>query len=137
VWENNKSVNKGFKTRISLTVKTSTIDKAGDLLVLGGNVEAIQVSGPNPYLSKEMTKKNYLDCLKIATSDAKLKANELASSLDRKLGEAIKISEGMSSSYQPQPRHEMMMAKSMDATPDISLGKSEISVQVQVQFKLK
>lgn len=141
-WENRKQVFKGYKTRISFKVTTSEMDKTGNVLTLGDNLEQDSVRGPDSFVSDELFKKNYLACLKTAMNDAFEKAAILASSSKRKLGKVIAVHEGQGGDSRPMPMLKAMRAASpmmaMDASapPQIEFGKDKIHVRLNVYFEM-
>jgi uncharacterized protein YggE len=77
---------------------------------------------------------------KLATKDAKAKAEDFVSSLGQKVGKAILISDN-SQVYSPQPRIYAMKAMAMDMveTPreTLAVGEIEITANVSVSFILE
>lgn len=142
-WENRKQVFKGYKTRISLKISTSEMNKAGALLSLGNKLGLDSVRGPDSFVSDELYDKVYKNCLKIALKDAKDKGAILAAASGRKLGKVIAIKEG-SGGYQHPPtplyksaRMEMAMDARASAPPaQIEYGKQSINMSLSVYFDI-
>lgn len=140
--ENRKQVFKGYKTRISLKVSTSDMDKTGTLLSLGNELGQDFVSGPDSFVSDELFDKTYRDCLKVAMKDAKAKALIIAKAAKRKLGKVLAVSEGHSSGA-PTPSPPYYKAAAMEvmgaarsAPAKIEFGKDKIHVTLAVHYEL-
>jgi uncharacterized protein YggE len=77
---------------------------------------------------------------KLATKDAKSKAEDFVSSLGQKVGKAIVISDN-SQVYMPQPRLFAMKAMAMDSVEapreTMAVGEIEIKANVSVSFMLE
>ena len=140
-WVNRKQVFKGYKTRISLKVSTSEMDKSGKLLSLGNSIGQDYVSGPDSFVSDSLYDKTYRDCLKTAMGDAQSKAKIIAQSASRKLGKVMAVSESQKTIQPPRPmykaaRMEMMADSSGASAPNIQFGKNKIHVLLSVFFDL-
>lgn len=139
-WENRKQVFKGYKTKITLKISTSEIDKTSKLLSVGNDIGQDFVTGPNPYVSEALYQKTYRNCLAKAMKDAKAKAKIIAKSSKRKLGKVLAVSEGQRNSDMPRPMYKAarmeMMADSQGASPNIEFGKNKVKVHLSVFFDL-
>jgi uncharacterized protein len=142
-WENNKQVFKGFKTRMSLKVSTSELNKSGELLTVGNSLGQNAVQGPHPFVSDALFDKTYRDCLSVAMKDAFEKATMLAKSAKRKLGKVIAVHEGQGGESRPMPMlkamrgaPEMMAMDAASAPPEIEFGKDKINVRLNVFFEM-
>jgi uncharacterized protein YggE len=139
-WENNKSVSKGFKSRMGLKVSTSEIAKLGDVMVSANKHSISEIGALSSYVSDEKMKGLEIDCLKEASLDAKKKAEALAKSLGAKLDGILTVSEA-NIQYSPTPQpvfgKSLMMARSEMATPEVAGGKEKYSLKIQATFKLE
>jgi uncharacterized protein YggE len=140
-WENNKNVFKGHRASMGLEIITSDIAKLGDVMAMAAKLGLNGTEGFRPFLSLEKSRTEYLKCLDVASQDALKKAQQLAKSLDAKVGEVESISESAAVIHRPQPMYSAMMdsagmEKSVTA-PTIDVGQETFSTTLQVSFKLK
>ncbi|MFP5492609.1 MAG: SIMPL domain-containing protein [Bacteriovoracia bacterium] len=140
-WENNKNVFKGHRASMGLEVITSDIAKLGGVMAMAAKQGLNGTDGFRPFLSLEKSRTEYLKCLDVASQDALKKAQQLAKSLDAKVGEVESISESAPVIHRPQPMYSAMMdgaamEKSV-AAPTIDVGEETFSTTLQVSFKLK
>ncbi|MFZ4714988.1 MAG: SIMPL domain-containing protein [Bacteriovoracaceae bacterium] len=141
VWENNKNVSKGYKSRMGLKLSTSEIAKLGDVMVIANKHSVTEIGSLQSYVSDEKMKGMEIDCLKEASLDAKKKAEALAMSLGAKIDGILSVSEANISNHYPQPVFAKSMAMSGGsaemASPDVAGGKEKYTLKIQTTFKLE
>jgi uncharacterized protein YggE len=143
-WEKNKSVFKGYRARVGLSVSTSDIQRLSEVMEIAAREEIRDVGALVSFLSTDKIKKEQDFCLKEAAEHAKSKAENLASSLSAHLGSVVSINE---SNVSTPPRIVPMMARQafmtdkaaadVGAASSVEGGKQEISATVNVTFELK
>lgn len=139
-WENNKSVFKGYRSRIGLKVYTSEIARLSEVTGAAGKQGIKNFGNFQSDLSPAKQKEEQESCLEIAIQNAKAKADRMAKAAGAKVGKVISLQEGAQMSSSPSPR--MYMAKTemaggaaQDATIDT---KAEpISMNVTVTYSLE
>ena len=91
-WVNGRSVSRGFLATHSLRVKLSTedIELVGDVIDAGIDSGA-QLGYINYELSPELENKYKADALRLATEDARIKAESIADGLGAKLGRIVSV----------------------------------------------
>ncbi len=140
-WEKGKRRLKGYRTRISLSVKTSSIDKASDLLILGSEIGVEETNGPNPYVSRAKRDKFHDSCLTTASKRALEKAQILAKSLKASVGEVVTITEHYSNNHSYDGGVRRMSKSSFQAdkmeSVSIQMKKQDYSLKVNATFSLK
>lgn len=141
-WENNKSVSKGYKSRMGLKISTSEISKLGDVMVTANKHAVSDIGSLQTYVSDQKLKSMELDCLKEASEDSKKKAEVLAKSFNAKLDGILSVSDA-SVSFNPYPPRSGMakfkssnMESSLMSAPDVSAGKEKYTLKIQTTFKL-
>lgn len=141
-WQNNKSVFKGYKTRIGLRIETSAPQRVGDIIAVATQNNLKDVSKLALFLSTEKMMKEQIACLREATENAHNKAEKLALGLGAHVGDVITITENQNSPgpRPPSPVFAMIAdASSRSAPPPVAVetGQQEINVSIQVIFGLK
>lgn len=139
-WEKNKLVSKGYRSSMTLEITTSDISRLGEAIQLGSQVGITNVGSLQSYLSIEKAKKEYLNCLDIASDDAKAKAEQLGKRLGFKIGEVLSVEETPNRNSPPSERYMMksmnaMTTGALDAT-QIEVGTQQFSTNLQVKFKI-
>lgn len=135
-WEKQKEVFKGYKTNISFTVSTSEVDKASDMLSIGHEDGQDFVSGPDSFVSDELYKTTYNECLTLASNDGEEKAKIIAKANNLKIQKLIAVYEGTHQVQSPMPvmRKSMTM---MEDRPNIELGKTSVHVNLNMYYSIK
>jgi uncharacterized protein YggE len=143
-WEKNKSVFKGYRARIGLSVSTSDIQRMSEVIEIAARNEIRDVGALTSFLSTEKIRKEQDLCLKEAAEHAKSKAENLASSLNAHLGSVATINESNVSTpprFFPMARQALLQDKAVSAMNEspstIEGGKQEINATVNVTFELK
>ena len=136
-----KSISKGFKAIHSVRVKFSTknSDKIGEVIDAGIDSGAM-LSYINFELSQELENKNKAEALRLATEDARVKAEAIADGLGAELGKVVSVS---TSDYRYAPfmaydntGSATLAVKSAEIETSINPSDQEISAQVSVVYKL-
>ena len=113
------------------------VDSLGDVLdaITESGQESISIGQISFGLSKDEELK--LKTLAASIEHAKSKAETLAKSAGKKLGEITFIDEVAEVSPIPMARMEMMKTMSADASTEVQTGEVGISAKVRVHFNLK
>lgn len=142
-WTDESQILKGYKATHSIVVKLS----ANDITKISNIVDAAANAGAyinyiNFELSQEKQNQYKAEALKLATEDAKIKAESIASGLNKKLGNVVSVSE-MSFDYYPWRIYagEGMLAAEANAgaksaVMNIQPGEENINAQVLVTYRL-
>ncbi len=138
-----KETLKGYKASHSITVQMSSNDsgKIGDVIDAGVSAGA-GISYINFELSQSKQNEYKAQALKLASEDAKVKAQAIASGLGKTLKRLVSVSDN-SFNYYPWRLYESSgEAPSMDAsaaksaTTNITPGEQEVSASVTAVFKI-
>ncbi len=145
VWENNKYVSKGYKAshQIKVVLNTSETGLISDVIDAGVDSGAM-LSYINFELSTEKQNEYKVEALKLASEDAKTKAEAIAEGLGMELGKLISVST-TDFYYQPwnvySARSTEMMASDVAdakvAATNIQPGAQEVTANIRVIYKLK
>lgn len=143
-WEKDRSVFKGFRARMGMSISTSEIARLGEVISIASKEGIRDVGALNAYLSPEKLKTEREGCLEEAVKNARSKAETLAKAASTKIGSVLGIQEtgGGLEARSPMPMRQMMM-KGMaadvaaEASPSIDAGPQRISIEVSVVFALK
>jgi uncharacterized protein YggE len=140
-WEKEKSVFKGFRARMGLSVTTSEIARLGEVISIAANQGLREVGSLRTFLSDKKSEDERANCLESAVDNARAKASRMAKAANVKLGRVLTINEsGASFPQPPMPRMEMAMAKGMamdQASTAVDAGTQRLSVSVDVTFGLE
>ena len=141
-WENNKQNFIGYKATQTLKVQLSAEnkDKAGEVIDAGVDAGAL-LSYINFELTQESQNRYKAEALKLASEDAKLKAESIASGVGKTIGSLVSISDS-TFDYNPWPIYMESagvadIAAAKTATTNIQPGEQTISAQVSAVFKIK
>jgi uncharacterized protein YggE len=140
-WQKDRSVFKGFRARMGLSVTTSEISKLGEVIAVAANEGLHEVSGLRTFLSDAKTESEKESCLEHAVENARAKASRMAKAANGRLGKVISVVETGSSLPQP-PVQRMAMGMAMDkaemaSTANVDAGTQKIGVSVDVAFTLE
>jgi len=140
-WDGEKSVKKGFIAQHFAKVNLENIDKIGlviDIVIDNG----ARINSINFELSKEIENSYKAEALKLASEDAKIKAEAIAEGLGKNLGSLVSV-QSSDFYYQPWPifaRESVGIAEKAvleSAVADITPSDKEITASVSVEYKLK
>jgi len=140
-WTYSSQKLKGYKATHSIRVELASdeIDKAGNVIDAGVDAGAL-ISYMNFELSQEKQNEYKAEALSLATQDAKIKAEAIASGLGKKLGGIVSTSDS-SFDYYPWRLYEAVggsaSAESAKAATNIQPGEEEINARVSVIYKLR
>jgi len=134
---NNKRTSLGYVARNSIEVRVDDVARVGELLELAVGQGATNVSG----LRFDVRDQNKLEreALRVAVTNARLKAEAAAAGAGRTVDRLVRIEESSGQSGpQPMPQFRAFaMAKAGPAEPPVSVGQIEVRSQVTVTFSLK
>ena len=143
-YQNKKTVSKGFRTRIGLSVETSDIGRLGEAIAAASKLGVKEIDNLSTFVSPQKMKTEYESCLEIAASNARDKADKLAKGTGVHLGKVLSIEEGAhnnneSENYSRGVR-SLGMAPMADAAqadvpaPMITTRAENITVSASVKF---
>ena len=130
-WTQSGQKSLGWKATHSVIVKMSTTqtDKIGEAIDAGINANAT-LSYINFELSQELENQYKAEAIKLAAEDARLKAESMASGLDKKLGKLVSVSD---SSFDYYPWRVYDYAEGAGAGENADMAKSATSIQPSEQ----
>jgi uncharacterized protein YggE len=134
---NNRRVSRGYVAHNTVEVRVDDVARVGELLELAVGSGATSVGG----LRFDLKDRGKLEreALRLATADARARAEAAASGASRTLDRVVRI-EAQNVSGPPIVMARMAMAKEAlqaDAPPPISVGQMEIRAQVTLTASLK
>lgn len=140
-WKSGKQELIGYKAIHSLKIEllTDKIDLIGDLIDAGTN-SGTGISYIDFGLSEESQQKYKADAIKLAASDAKIKAQAIAQGFDKKLGKLESVSLNQFN-YYPWRAYDVMAGASPETikqeATSITPSDKEITAYVNAVYKLK
>jgi uncharacterized protein YggE len=134
---NNRRVSRGYVARNTVDVRVDTVDRVGELLEVAVTSGATSVSGLRFDLKDRG--KYEREALRLATSDARLRADAAAAGAGRAVDRVVRIEEQRGSGPIPVPRLAMAreVAQADAGAPAISSGQIEIRAEVTMTASLK
>lgn len=139
-WTNGKQDLIGYKATHQLRIKMSAekSDKIGEIIDAGVNSGAT-ISYVSFELSSEKQNQYKADAMKLASQDAKTKAEAVASGLNKKVGKLVSVSTN-SFNYYPYKVYEAGVSSSAEdakvATTNINPSSQDVSASVTAVFKI-
>jgi uncharacterized protein len=140
-WDNGKQELLGYRATHVLKIQllASNLDKTGDVIDAGVDAGAM-VSYINFELSQSKQNEYKAQALQQATTDARIKAESIATGLGKKLGELVSVTDS-GSGYNPWPiyRNDAMVsgsAEAKSAVTSIQPGQQTIDAIVNVVYKI-
>jgi uncharacterized protein YggE len=141
-WENNQQVSRGYRASHSLKIEIldNKKDKIGSVIDAGVNAGAL-LGYINFELSTGKQNEYKALALKEATSDAKIKAESIASGLGKKLGDIVSVTDS-GFDYYPWPIYRAdsssgaVVSEAKLAVSDIQPGNQEVNARVSVVWKI-
>ncbi|MBI2672452.1 SIMPL domain-containing protein [Candidatus Woesearchaeota archaeon] len=139
-WDGEKSVKKGFVAQHYAKLNLKNFDWVGkiiDIIIDNG----ARINSINFELSKEKENTYKAEALKLASKDAKAKAEAIASGLGKNLGKLVSV-RSSDFNYQPWPIFTRESAGISDkaivesAVAEITPSDKEITATVSVEYKL-
>jgi len=140
-WKNGEQEIDGYIASHSLRLEmpTDDSDEIGEVIDAGIDAGA-GISYINFELSQEKQNSYKAEALKLATEDAKIKAESIASGLGKELGRLVSVSSS-NFDYYPWRLYDAVGAANVEeaktATTNIQPGEQEISAAVIVVYKLR
>ncbi|MFA5061360.1 MAG: SIMPL domain-containing protein [Candidatus Pacearchaeota archaeon] len=141
-WTERGRVSKGYKATHSLRVKFSAeeSEKIGKVIDAGIDSGAL-LSYISFELSQELENQYKAEALKLATEDARTKAEAIATGLGAKLGKVVSVSSSEASyypsiSYDARAMEESVSIKGSEIATSIQPGEREITGRVSVIYKI-
>ncbi len=139
-YENNRTENKGFEAYSAFVVRTSDLQRAGEIFKAGQEAGANEVAGPSLGLSKRLYQKEYEACLEVAAQNARSKALVIAKALSAQLSGQFMIEE-VEDTAQYFGRAQMMASdasfSNKEAAPTIEAKSEDVKVTLRASFELK
>ncbi len=129
-------VQTGFDVSQNISFKVRNFDTTSDILTLLSSAEVTNLQGPNFEVEDKKSFEEQAQVL--AISDAKAKAEKLASDLGVKLGKVVSFSEDMG--YYPEPYMEtagVMMDAKASSTPSLPTGQSTITKNISIVYVIE
>lgn len=144
-WINGKRVDKGYLADHYITIELSTenSDKISGIIEAGVDAGAL-LSYINFELSQILQNEKKAEAIKLATEDARIRADAIASGLGKKLGDIVSVSDS-NFNYSPWPLYKAStgvdMAESAslakEATAQINPSEQIVYGNVAVIYKIK
>ena len=143
-WKNDAYVDKGWKATNSLKIELSAdqTDKIADLVDAGANSGA-GIGSINFELTEESQQKYKAEAIKMASQDARIKAEAIAEGFNKKVGRLISVSLN-DYGYYPWPIYraetaggEVNYAMAKESVVNIQPSDKEITAQVSATYKLR
>jgi len=144
-WVNGKRIQKGYKATHSIKVEFSTKDSEKISEVIDAGVDAgAGISYINFELSQELQNQYKAEALKLASQDARIKAESIAIGLEKKLGKLVSVSSS-DFGYRPwilyETREDATVSEiAKEATEEVAgiePSEKDITARVTAVFKLK
>lgn len=141
-WIKNTQKSKGYRSRQSLTLETSEMNKIGEALKIAQEMGVKRVSGLATFVSDELRKSEREACLEEAFKNAKSKADRLAKASGAKIGSVLEMNETAKTQSPEFPRYKTMMAQDAMAesvagsAPSIDAKSETIQTSLQVIFQI-
>ncbi len=139
-WQNGESRIKGYAATHSLKIQIKTENKD----MIGKSIDAGVDAGANiGYINFELSQEKQngykAEALKLATEDARIKAEAIASGLGKKLGRIVSVSDS-SFDYYPWRVYDAVPSAGAEeaktAATNIQPGEQEINARVSVVYKI-
>ena len=132
---NNKRVGRGYVARNTIEVRVDAVDRVGELLEIAVGSGATSLGGIRFDLKDQARLER--DALRLAVTDARLKAEAAAAGAGRAIDRVLRVEEqGGFTPPMPVPMLRSV-AQTADATPPISAGQTEIRARVTLTAVLK
>ncbi|HIH25889.1 SIMPL domain-containing protein [Candidatus Woesearchaeota archaeon] len=139
VWENNKYVDKGYRSSHTIKVTLKDTSKAGEIINLGVNNNINNVDNVVFSLSKDRQNDIKVSMLSTAISDAKTKAEQIADAADSSVKGLVSVVEN-SNNYYPMYYSAMSEAKvtsaDMSVAPELQPKSVSLTVSVSAVFEI-
>ena len=140
-WMNNRSVSKGFRSRLSLTVATSEISRLGEVVKVAALQGAKEVNSMQMALSPEKQKKEHESCLEEAVRNARAKAEAIGKAAGTRVGKLLDAVEQFEQTGLPVPMPMARMelaGKSADYAPaTVDAADLKVNVSVRARFGIE
>ena len=143
-WNNGKQTLIGYQATHSLKIELSInqTDKVGDLIDAGTNAGA-GIGYINFELSTKLEQEKKAEAIKLASQDARIKAEALADGFNKKIGKLVSVSLNnwnyspwrVYDSYGAEPGIVSMEAK--ESITNITPGDQQVSAYINAVYKLK
>jgi len=129
----------GYQVSTTYEVTIRDFDKINEVITSATSVGANMEGSINFEINDVTEKEKLQEARELAVSEAKEKAEGLASSAGITLGRIINISENQNSNY-PQPLYATGKGVSLDAEisqPAIEAGQTEINVTISLSYEVR
>ena len=142
-WVNNRSVSKGFRSRLSLMVMTSETTRMGEIVKAVSALGAKEVHSMQMSMSPEKQKREHESCLEEAVRNARSKADAIGKAAGVRIGKLVDAVEQLEQTGAPMPM-PMSMArmelagKSADYVPaTVDAADLKVNVSVRARFGIE
>jgi len=134
---NGKRVSRGYLARNSIEIRVDDVTRVGEFLEIVVKQGATSVSGLRFDLKDQA--KLEREAVRLAVTNARLKAEAAAAGAGRTLDRLVRIEEaGGAAPPVPMPQFRALAVQAADATaPPVAIGQIEVRAQVTVTFSLK
>ena len=134
---NGKRVSRGYLARNSIEIRVDDVTRVGELLEIVVKQGATSVSGLRFDLKDQA--KLEREAVRLAVTNARLKAEAAAAGAGRTLDRLVRIEEaGGSAPPVPMPQFRALAVQAADAAaPPVAIGQIEVRAHVTVTFSLK
>ena len=139
-WDKGDREEEGFKVSHSIVIELSTdnLDKVSGIIDAGAN-SGVGISHINFELSYELQNEYKAEAIRLASEDAKIKAQAMAEGSGKKLGKLVSISDS-SFGYSPWRVYDMSedtIGVAKEVATNIQPAEQTISGSVRAIFRLK
>jgi len=142
-WQSGEQKLLGYKAVHSLKIELTLdeMSKAGELIDAGTNA-GTGISYINFELSPELEQEYKAKSIKLAASDAKIKAEAIADGFDKKVGKLVSVSLSEGNYYSPWRMYDSVEAggsvtMAKEAVANVQPSEKEITAYVSATYKLK
>jgi uncharacterized protein YggE len=134
---NNRRVSRGYVARNTVDVRVDMVERVGELLEIAVGSGATSVSGLR--FDVKDRGKYEREALRLATSDARMRAEAAAAGAGRAVDRVVRVEEQRIGGPVPMPRFAMAAeaVRADGGAPAISTGQIEIRAQVTLTAALK
>lgn len=136
-----KNVLVGYESSVTTSVRIRDLDLAGKILAILGDANVSDIQGPQ--FTTDDPDKAMSEARNEALARARLKARDMATAMDVRLGRVVSFNENQGGGY-PVPMYAgMEKSMSMDAvavsapTIEVQTGQNKVSVTVNVIYRIK
>ncbi len=133
----------GFRAKLATRFETSDISRLGDIIAVGSDSNADEVSDLSVFASPNSLKLARESCLEVAMKNAASKALKLAAGAGVTLGKLQAVVEDTAENHHPRPLgasprafEAAAMSEKLSASPSIDAKPIELRVEITAQYSL-